>query len=141
MPESRSDSGFASHTSRPSCLRAFEKLKARFSHGLPSSPLKAGVTHAFSSCCASFFFGPTRNQARPQGAGAASLFREPAGDALEAGAAVQREVVQREIHGTKFIVASGSMQRFMAMVERVAGHTETVLITGETGSGKELIAC
>src|SRR5271163_4647608 len=33
------------------------------------------------------------------------------------------------------------MQRFMAMVERVAGHTETVLITGETGSGKELIAC
>jgi transcriptional regulator with PAS, ATPase and Fis domain len=61
------------------------------------------------------------------------------GDALEAGAAaVQRE---REIHGTKFIVASGAMQRFMAMVERVAGHTETVLITGETGSGKELIAC
>jgi transcriptional regulator with PAS, ATPase and Fis domain len=58
------------------------------------------------------------------------------GDALEAGAAVQRE-----IHGTKFIVASGSMQRFMAMVERVAGHTETVLITGETGCGKELIAC
>jgi Nif-specific regulatory protein len=55
---------------------------------------------------------------------------------LEAGAAIQRE-----IYGTKFIVASGAMQRFMAMVERVAGHTETVLITGETGSGKELIAC
>jgi transcriptional regulator with PAS, ATPase and Fis domain len=64
------------------------------------------------------------------------VFRESVGDDLEAGAAVQRE-----IHGTKFIVASGSMQRFMAMVERVAGHTETVLITGETGSGKELIAC
>ncbi len=55
---------------------------------------------------------------------------------MQAGAAVQRE-----IHGTAFIVASPSMQRFMAMVERVAGHTETVLITGETGTGKELIAC
>lgn len=33
------------------------------------------------------------------------------------------------------------MSQFMGMVERVAGHTETVLITGETGSGKELIAC
>ena len=61
---------------------------------------------------------------------------ESVGDRLEAGAATQRE-----IHGTKFIVASATMQRFMAMVERVAGHTETVLITGETGSGKELIAC
>jgi transcriptional regulator with PAS, ATPase and Fis domain len=60
---------------------------------------------------------------------------ESVGDALEGTA------TQREIHGTKFIVASGAMQRFMAMVERVAGHTETVLITGETGSGKELIAC
>lgn len=33
------------------------------------------------------------------------------------------------------------MHQFMAMVQRVAGHTETVLITGETGTGKELIAC
>lgn len=73
---------------------------------------------------------------RQQCAGAGSVLKEPVGDALEAGAAVQRE-----IHGTKFIVASGSMQRFMAMVERVAGHPETVLITGETGTGKELIAC
>ena len=32
------------------------------------------------------------------------------------------------------------MHRFMRMVDRVAGHTETVLITGETGTGKELIA-
>src|SRR5580704_16672560 len=101
---------------------------------LPSSPAGPGVTNEFSRGCASFFFGPTRNQARQQSAGAGSVLREPGGDALEAGAAVQRE-----IHGTKFIVASGSMQRFMAMVERVAGHTETVLITGETGTGKELI--
>ena len=32
------------------------------------------------------------------------------------------------------------MHKFMSLVDRVAGHTETVLITGETGTGKELIA-
>jgi transcriptional regulator with PAS, ATPase and Fis domain len=32
------------------------------------------------------------------------------------------------------------MHEFMAMVDRVASHSETVLITGETGTGKELIA-
>jgi transcriptional regulator with PAS, ATPase and Fis domain len=32
------------------------------------------------------------------------------------------------------------MHKFMGLVDRVAGHTETVLITGETGTGKELIA-
>src|ERR1700684_384608 len=103
---------------------------------LPSSPPKSGVTHDFPQPCASFFFGPTWNPARPHGAGAGGVCTQSRGDILEAGAAVQRE-----IHGTKFIIASGTMQRFMAMVERVAGHTETVLITGETGSGKELIAC
>src|SRR6202167_2951315 len=103
---------------------------------LPSSPPKSGVTHDFPQPCASFFFGPTWNPARPHGAGAGGVCTQSRGDILEAGAAVQRE-----IHGTAFIVASGTMQRFMAMVERVAGHTETVLITGETGTGKELIAC
>jgi DNA-binding NtrC family response regulator len=55
---------------------------------------------------------------------------------LNAGTAVQREV-----NGTKFIVASPVMQQFMATVQRVAAHSETVLITGETGTGKEMIAC
>ena len=32
------------------------------------------------------------------------------------------------------------MHRFMRMVDRVAGHNESVLVTGETGTGKELIA-
>jgi transcriptional regulator with PAS, ATPase and Fis domain len=32
------------------------------------------------------------------------------------------------------------MHKFMGMVDRVAGHTETVLVTGETGTGKELVA-
>ena len=46
----------------------------------------------------------------------------------------------RVIDETQFILASPVMHQFMAMVERVAGQTETVLITGETGTGKELIA-
>ena len=49
-------------------------------------------------------------------------------------------VISRKIDDTIFILASPAMHRFMALVDRVAGHTETVLITGETGTGKELIA-
>jgi len=49
-------------------------------------------------------------------------------------------VVSRKIDDTAFILASPVMHQFMALVDRVAGHTETVLITGETGTGKELIA-
>jgi PAS domain S-box-containing protein len=48
--------------------------------------------------------------------------------------------VSREIDGTNLILSSPLMHRFMRMVDRVAGHTESVLITGETGTGKELIA-
>jgi transcriptional regulator with PAS, ATPase and Fis domain len=49
-------------------------------------------------------------------------------------------VRSRDIDGTQLVLASPVMHRFMRMVERVAGHTESVLITGETGTGKELIA-
>jgi PAS domain S-box-containing protein len=49
-------------------------------------------------------------------------------------------IVSRRIDNTEFILASPVMHEFMAMVDRVAGHSETVLITGETGTGKELIA-
>jgi PAS domain S-box-containing protein len=48
--------------------------------------------------------------------------------------------VSREIDGSTFVLASPLMHRFLHMVERVASHTETVLVTGETGTGKELIA-
>jgi PAS domain S-box-containing protein len=48
--------------------------------------------------------------------------------------------VSRKIDDTNLILASPLMHRFMRMVDRVAGHTESVLITGETGTGKELIA-
>jgi len=50
------------------------------------------------------------------------------------------DAVFRTIDGTQFILASPVMERFMGLVDRVAGHTETALVTGETGSGKELIA-
>ncbi|MGD1079342.1 MAG: sigma 54-interacting transcriptional regulator [Candidatus Sulfotelmatobacter sp.] len=49
-------------------------------------------------------------------------------------------VISRKIDDTHFILASPVMHKFMGLVDRVAGHTETVLITGETGTGKELIA-
>jgi PAS domain S-box-containing protein len=45
----------------------------------------------------------------------------------------------RVIDGNEFVLASPVMHEFLA-VERVASHTETVLVTGETGTGKELIA-
>jgi PAS domain S-box-containing protein len=49
-------------------------------------------------------------------------------------------IISRRIDDTEFILASPVMHRFMGLVDRVASHTETVLITGETGTGKELIA-
>jgi len=49
-------------------------------------------------------------------------------------------IVSRKVDGTQFILASPVMHKFMALVDRVAGQPETVLITGETGTGKELIA-
>ena len=49
-------------------------------------------------------------------------------------------IISRKVDGTEFILASPVMHKFMALVDRVASHTETVLVTGETGTGKELIA-
>ena len=49
-------------------------------------------------------------------------------------------LARREIGGTQFLIASPIMHKFMGMVDRVAGQTETVLVTGETGTGKELVA-
>ncbi|MGB6473892.1 MAG: sigma 54-interacting transcriptional regulator [Candidatus Sulfotelmatobacter sp.] len=49
-------------------------------------------------------------------------------------------LTSRVVDGIQFILASPVMHKFMTMVDRIAGHTETVLVTGETGTGKELIA-
>jgi transcriptional regulator with GAF, ATPase, and Fis domain len=47
---------------------------------------------------------------------------------------------QYQVQGFDAVVSSESMRRLMQMVERVARSTASVLITGETGSGKEFIA-
>jgi PAS domain S-box-containing protein len=52
----------------------------------------------------------------------------------------RRGIISRRIDDTEFILASPAMHEFMGLVDRVASHSETVLITGETGTGKELIA-
>ena len=64
----------------------------------------------------------------------------PAISASIADSEVAPGVVARKIDDTQFILASPVMHKFIGLVDRVAGHTETVLVTGETGTGKELIA-
>jgi transcriptional regulator with GAF, ATPase, and Fis domain len=44
------------------------------------------------------------------------------------------------IDGTTAVIRSQPMLRLMTMVERVAAHEAAVLIAGETGTGKELVA-
>jgi transcriptional regulator with PAS, ATPase and Fis domain len=47
---------------------------------------------------------------------------------------------QRRIGDTVAVIRSDTMHRLMAMVERVARQSAAVLIVGETGSGKEVVA-
>ena len=53
--------------------------------------------------------------------------------------ALQEEIVQRSIY-EEIVGSSGSLQRVVAAIEKVAPTDSTVLITGETGTGKELVA-
>jgi PAS domain S-box-containing protein len=62
------------------------------------------------------------------------------GDVRPASVTKSPGIILRKIDETEFILASPIMHKFMALVDRIAGYTETVLITGETGTGKELIA-
>jgi transcriptional regulator with PAS, ATPase and Fis domain len=71
------------------------------------------------------------------------ILGEPEPEAISTSRAEDDDTAQvssRDIDGTKLVLASPVMHRFMHMVDRVAGHTESVLITGETGTGKEMIA-
>ena len=65
---------------------------------------------------------------------------EPQYESTGSRASARREIISRKIEDTEFILASPLMHEFMGLVDRVASHSETVLITGETGTGKELIA-
>src|SRR5437763_15229896 len=50
------------------------------------------------------------------------------------------EPVILDLPGIQAVFRSESMRRLLQMVERVAHHNAAVLIIGETGTGKELIA-
>ena len=52
---------------------------------------------------------------------------------------LQEEIVQRSIY-EEIVGSSSSLQKVLAAIEKVAPTDSTVLITGETGTGKELVA-
>jgi formate hydrogenlyase transcriptional activator len=52
---------------------------------------------------------------------------------------LQDEIVQRSIY-EEIVGSSTSLQKVLAAIEKVAATDTTVLITGETGTGKELVA-
>lgn len=52
---------------------------------------------------------------------------------------LQEEIVQRSIY-EEIVGSSSSLQKVVAAIEQVAPAVSTVLITGETGTGKELVA-
>lgn len=52
---------------------------------------------------------------------------------------LQDEIVQRSIY-EEIVGSSTSLQKVLAAIEKVARTDSTVLITGETGTGKELVA-
>src|SRR5690348_7121033 len=53
---------------------------------------------------------------------------------------MQTGASRQMVKGSAVIVCSDSMRKLLAMVERVARHDAAVLVVGETGSGKEVIA-
>jgi formate hydrogenlyase transcriptional activator len=52
---------------------------------------------------------------------------------------LQEEIVERSIY-EEIVGSSGSLQKVLAAIEKVAPTDSTVLLTGETGTGKELVA-
>ncbi|MCM3871706.1 MAG: sigma 54-interacting transcriptional regulator [Pyrinomonadaceae bacterium] len=52
---------------------------------------------------------------------------------------LQEEIVQRSIY-EEIVGSSSALQKVVAAIEQVAPTVSTVIITGETGTGKELVA-
>ena len=52
---------------------------------------------------------------------------------------LQEEIVQRSIY-EEIVGSSSSLHKLLAAIEKVAPTDSTVLVTGETGTGKELVA-
>ena len=52
---------------------------------------------------------------------------------------LQEQIVERSIY-EEIVGSSNSLQKVVAAIEQVAPTVATVLITGETGTGKELVA-
>ena len=52
---------------------------------------------------------------------------------------LQEEIVQRSIY-EEIVGSSSSLHKVLAAIEKVAPTDSTVLVTGETGTGKELVA-
>jgi formate hydrogenlyase transcriptional activator len=52
---------------------------------------------------------------------------------------LQEQIVERSIY-EEIVGSSNSLQKVVAAIEKVAPTVSTVLITGETGTGKELVA-
>lgn len=62
------------------------------------------------------------------------------GKLLQENARLKREVQQIEYGENEFLGGSAAMDRVRELVQRAAPTDATVLITGETGTGKELVA-
>jgi transcriptional regulator with PAS, ATPase and Fis domain len=95
--------------------------------------LSATLLRNGSSSPAGFFVVVTRRESNSE-----SHRSLPEAEAV--GSPDSSSPLSREVDGTQFILASPIMHKFMSLVDRVASHAESVLITGETGTGKELIA-
>jgi two-component system response regulator HydG len=70
----------------------------------------------------------------------AALARLLAASRRRAGEEVLRRVVERPYSFDDFLGASPAMREVYSIIDRIAGSAVDVLVTGETGTGKELVA-